>query len=120
MSLDVLDLTHNGAKGATAILVRKKSKRLGIRLSFRIDNAPPILAIASVGRGKQHNMIPNLLVVEYERDDDKVWKITLLRTYGHKEGALDEAVVNIHPHDNLKDKRVPAWIRDSVIEAMPE
>lgn len=115
--MTILDLENPRAKGATAVLV---SKRLGIRLRFRIDNAPPVRAIASVGRGNAYMMIPTQLVVEYTKTDEGGWDITLLRAYGYKEDEPNEKVLNIYPHDDLDNHRMtPAWIRDAAVAGKP-
>lgn len=135
--MTILDLNNWSAKGATAELLRKRIvytehwvghdgyaprqiKCVTMRLSFRLSNAPPVLSLCSVGRGKKTNdLIPDLLAVEYSKMNDGEWRVTALRVYGKREDKPEESAVNIYPHDKLNGLRIPAWIRDAAIDGMP-
>lgn len=119
----ILDLDHWSAGDAVAEL---RSKMLTARLSFTLTNANPIKSLAAGARGKYANMIPTQLCVEYFKNNDEPWKISGLRVYGRMEKDPDTTTLNIYPHDELwseeraKHSRIPAWIRDAALKAMPK
>lgn len=112
MTITVLDLENWSAQGATAELVRKT---LGVRLSFRLNDAPEVRVIAAAGH---QQMTPTQLVVAYAKTNDEAWEITSLRMYGRND--KDESVLNVYPHDNLHNRIVPAWVRDAAYDGMPK
>lgn len=117
MTTTILDLENWSAQGATAELLRKT---LTVRLSFRLNEAPVILSLASVGRGNKHGMVPTLLAVEYSKMNDDEWRVTALRAYGYRADKPEEKEVNIYPHESMYNRIVPAWIRDAAYGGMPK
>lgn len=115
MSMTVLDLDNWAAQGATAELM---SKKLGVRLAFKLNEAPSIKVISSIGRGKESRMTPTVLVLEYTKTNDDEWCVSVLRVYG-RDVSDGSSALNIYPHEDLSDSRIPAWIRDAAIKGMP-
>ncbi len=129
--MTILDLENPRANGAFAVLRRKT---LSVRLSFDLRGAPRVKSISTIGRG--HRILylePNLLAVEYLKQNEQDWKIVGLRVYGKifyknppdldedgKEVWRPETGANVYNHDNIDSDIVPAWIRDAAISGMPK
>lgn len=124
--MTILDLENWSAQGAVAELRRKV---LTVRLSFDLRGAPNIKLIATADGG---NMNPDLMVIEYSKQNDEPWRVTNLRVYGKPIYTTDPfvdgfgieeyrptVVVNVYNHDNINTTTVPAWIRDAAISGMP-
>lgn len=115
--MTILDIEHPRAKGAQAFLARKQ---LNIRLSFYLENAPPIKALPTEGRGNEEKMTPTMLVVEFRKNNEGNWDLGVLRVYGHLVSDPDYPTVNIYrPEALYHTYHVPAWIRDAVLSIKP-
>lgn len=123
MVTTILDLDHWSAGDAVAELNRTWKTE---RKTFRLSNTQPVKALSAGARGKYANMVPTLLAVQYSQMNDEPWKIIGLRVYGRMEKEPDKQTVNIYPHEELwgeersKHSRIPAWIREAAVKAMPK